>query len=252
MLLALVRGVRVLVDAEVADVAVELKPEVAGEVFEVRPAGRHGVGDRRRGASAIETVPGGYRLALDGDELDTARFERLAERGRALAATGDAARAASAFARALALWRGHPLEELDGWPPGRSEAARLEELRRTIEEDLLDARLAAGEHRRVAVDAEALVVEQPWRERRWAILALARYRCGRQADALESIRVARRTLVEDLGLDPGASSPISNGRSCARTRRSPRRRSLPRSARRARTRVSRRTAEGDAEGVLRP
>ena len=156
------------------------------------------------GASAIETVPGGYRLALDGDDLDTARFERLAERGRALAATGDAARAASAFARALALWRGHPLEELDGWPPGRSEAARLEELRRTIEEDLLDARLAAGEHRRVAVDAEALVAEQPWRERRWAILALARYRCGRQADALASIRAARRTLVEDLGLDPGS------------------------------------------------
>jgi DNA-binding SARP family transcriptional activator/WD40 repeat protein len=156
------------------------------------------------GASAIETVSGGYRLALDGDDLDAARFERLAERGRALAATGDAVRAASAFARALALWRGHPLEELDGWPPGRSEAARLEELRRTTEEDLLDARLAAGEHRRVAVDAEALVAEQPWRERRWAILALARYRCGRQADALASLRAARRTLVEDLGLDPSS------------------------------------------------
>ena len=93
---------------------------------------------------------------------------------------------------------------LDGWPPGRSEAARLEELRRTIEEDLLDARLAAGEHRQVAVDAEALVAEEPWRERRWAILALARYRCGRQADALESIRIARRTLAEQLGLDPSA------------------------------------------------
>ena len=54
----------------------------------------------------------------------------------------------------------------------------------------------------MAVDAEALVAGEPWRERRWAILALARYRCGRQADALESIRVARRTLAEQLGLDP--------------------------------------------------
>ena len=121
-----------------------------------------------------------------------------------MAVTGDPVRAASAYGRALALWRGHPLEELDGWSPGRSEAARLEELRRTLEEDLLDARLAAGEHRRVAVDAEALVAEEPWRERRWAILALARYRCGRQADALKSIRVARHTLVEELGLNLGA------------------------------------------------
>ncbi len=56
----------------------------------------------------------------------------------------------------------------------------------------------------MAVEAEALVAEEPWRERRWAILALARYRCGRQADALESIRIARRTLAEQLGLDPSA------------------------------------------------
>ena len=156
---------------------------------------------RALGAHEIDTLAGGYRLALDGDGLDTVRFERLAERGRALAATGDATRAASAYARALALWRGHPLDELDGWQPGRSEAARLDELRKTVEEDLLDARLATGEHRRVAVDAEALVAEEPWRERRWAILALARYRCGRQADALESIRIARRTLSEQLGLE---------------------------------------------------
>jgi DNA-binding SARP family transcriptional activator/WD40 repeat protein len=156
---------------------------------------------RALGASAIETLAGGYRLALDDDELDTVRFERLGERGRAFAATGDATRAASAYARALELWRGHPFEELDGWPSGHSEAARLEELRRTLEEDLLDARLDAGDHRRVAVQAEALVAEQPWRERRWAILALARYRCGRQAEALESIRIARHTLAEQLGLD---------------------------------------------------
>src|SRR5262249_62114739 len=121
---------------------------------------------KRLGAAGIPPAPAGSRLALDGDDLDTVRFERLAERGRALADTGDPVRAASAYAQALALWRGHPLEELDGWPPGRSESARLEELRRTIEEDLLDARLAAGEHRRVAVEAEALVAAERWRERR--------------------------------------------------------------------------------------
>ena len=99
------------------------------------------------GATAIETIGGGYRLTLSGDEVDVDRFEQLVEHGRGLAATGEPDRAAAAFTRALGLWRGRPFEDLDGWEPGRSEAARLEELRRSAEEELLDARLAAGEHR---------------------------------------------------------------------------------------------------------
>ena len=33
---------------------------------------------------------------------------------------------------------------------------------------------------------------------------LALYRCGRQAEALEAYREARRTLVEEIGVEPGA------------------------------------------------
>jgi len=99
------------------------------------------------GADAIETLPGGYRLALAADELDTERFERLAERGRTLRATGEPVRAAVTYRRALELWRGHPLQELDGWPPGQAEAARLEELRLTVEED------ADGRHHFGSCDA---------------------------------------------------------------------------------------------------
>ncbi len=163
------------------------------------------VGRLRRvlGATAIETVSGGYRLALSGDEVDADRFERYANQGRRLAATGEPERAAVAFTHALELWHGHPFEDLEMWEPGRSEAQRLEELHRTIEEELLDARLAAGEHREVATAAEALVALQPLRERRWAALALAQYRCGRQVDALRSLNRARRLLVEQLGVDPG-------------------------------------------------
>ena len=102
------------------------------------------------------------------------------------------------------MWRGAPFDVLDGWSPGRIEAARLEELRRTAEERLLDARLESGEHRDVVAIAEARVAEEPLREHRWAILALALYRCGRQADALRALKHARRTLVEQLGIEPGA------------------------------------------------
>ena len=159
---------------------------------------------RCSGPTAIETVAGGYRLALDGDDVDGVQFEHLIDRARVLRATGEPDRAAASLARALSLWRGRPFDELDGWLPGRSEAARLEELRRAAEEDWLDARLAAGEHREVVVEAEALVAEEPLRERRWAILALAQYRCGRQADALRSLARARTSWSTQLGIDPGA------------------------------------------------
>ena len=52
-------------------------------------------------------------------------------------------------------------------------------------------------------ELETLAREHPLRERFQAQLMLALYRCGRQADALESYRNARRAMVEELGLEPG-------------------------------------------------
>ena len=158
---------------------------------------------RALGPSSIETTTAGYRLALADDEIDSRRFEELVDRGVSLAATGEFDRAIVVFSRALDLWRGPPFDVLDSWLPGRIEAARLDELRRSTEERLLDARLASGEHRDVVAIAEVRVAEEPLREHRWATLALAQYRCGRQADALRSLRRARQTLVEELGIEPG-------------------------------------------------
>jgi DNA-binding SARP family transcriptional activator len=155
------------------------------------------------GAGAIETVAGGYRLGVRGDDLDLDRFERLIERGRLLVARGEPDRAAANLAEATALWRGAPFGELERWEPARSEAARLEELHRGVAEELMEARLAAGDHRQVAAEAERLVLEQPLRERRWAILAVAQYRCDRQGDALRTLQRARQVLLEELGVDPG-------------------------------------------------
>ena len=155
------------------------------------------------GPEAIETTAGGYRLTVDGEDLDADRFSRLVERGAFLAASGDPYRAEASYARALSMWRGTPLDDLDGWDPGRCEVARYQELRRSAEEGWLDARLAAGDHRAVAAEAAALADEEPLRERRWAILAVALYRCSRQADALRALARAREVLVDQVGVDPG-------------------------------------------------
>ncbi len=47
-----------------------------------------------------------------------------------------------------------------------------------------------------------MVSEEPFRERRWALLMLALYRSGRQVDALRALQRLRAKLAE-VGLQPG-------------------------------------------------
>ena len=70
-------------------------------------------------------------------------------------------------------------------------------------EDRIDADLAVGELAGLVGELEALVGEHPLRERLQGQLMLALYRSGRQADALERYREARRSLIDELGLEPG-------------------------------------------------
>jgi DNA-binding SARP family transcriptional activator/outer membrane protein assembly factor BamB len=157
---------------------------------------------RHPAAPPITTTPEGYRLDLAPDAIDARRFERLVANGRQHLADGAADRATAVFEAALDSWRGEPYADLPDWEPARAEAARLHDLRASAEENLLAARLELGHAASVVSDAERLVRERPLREHRWALLARALYRSGRQADALAALRDARRRLDEELGIDP--------------------------------------------------
>ena len=158
---------------------------------------------RALGDGAIQTTGAGYRVSLAEGELDTVEFERLVARGREFLALQQPERAVSTFEQALGLWRGRPYLELSEWEPARAEAARLLEVRHAVEEDLVAASLAAGRAVEAVAQAGPLVAREPFRERRWALLATALYRTGRQRDALDVLRRAGATLREELGLDPG-------------------------------------------------
>ncbi|GAA2149976.1 hypothetical protein GCM10009844_30330 [Nocardioides koreensis] len=158
------------------------------------------------GADAIVTTPQGYRLAVPHDDVDADLFERLVARGQELLTLGETERAAYTLERALALWRGPPLAELEEWEPGRIEAERLEELRCEAEEHWVDASLRSGHHGEVLAQAQAMVRASPLRERRWQLLALAEYQCGRQGEALQTLADLRRMLAQELGIDPDPGS----------------------------------------------
>ena len=67
----------------------------------------------------------------------------------------------------------------------------------------IDAELELGRHAQLVGELEALVAEHPYQERAAALLMLALYRSGRQAEALEVYRTVRRRLSDELGLQPG-------------------------------------------------
>src|SRR5215469_2574106 len=154
------------------------------------------------GTLGVVTRQGAYLLQAAEEQVDVALFERLADEGRRALAAEAAGRASAVLGEALALWRGAPLADFRYEPFAQAEIARLEELRAGVVEDRIEADLALGRHAHVVSELEALVAADPLRERLHQQLIVALYRCGRQADALAAYRNARRTLAEELGIEP--------------------------------------------------
>ena len=171
----------------------EAPPETAPNALQVAVHGLRKV----LGSERIERRGNAYVLHVHEGELDLERFEGLVSK----AATQKPQAASRTLAEALGLWRGAALGDVAA-PFASLEARRLDELRLAAVEGRIDADLASGAHELLAPELETLIAEHPYRERLRGQLMLALYRAGRQAEALEAYRDARRVLVEELGIDP--------------------------------------------------
>jgi predicted ATPase/DNA-binding SARP family transcriptional activator len=145
----------------------------------------------------------GYRLRLPPDALDTTWFAGAVEEGRRLLAADRPEDAMRELSEALAGWRGEPYADLPATDVVDAARGRLAELRRLAAEELAAARLSTGDAAGAVAELEELVRAEPLRERRWALLVRGLYRCGRQADALATLRRVRALLTDELGVDPG-------------------------------------------------
>jgi len=151
----------------------------------------------------LETVTPGYRLRVDPGAFDADDFERLVERGRMALLRNDATTARDELGDALSLWNGTAYDGVDAGSDVHAERVRMTELRSAASEDWYEARLSAGDTAAVIAELEAEITAQPLRERLWSLLMHALYRAGRQGDALEAYQRARRTLLDELGIEPG-------------------------------------------------
>ena len=155
------------------------------------------------GQPRLQARPPGYLLRVADGELDLHVFEQQVAAGRQALADGNPGRAAELLREAESLWRGRPLADLESEPFAGLEARRLETLRIQAVEDRIDIELTLGRHAVVCSELEQLVTEHPMRERLRGQLMIALYRCGRQADALQTYQQGRSLLVEELAVEPG-------------------------------------------------
>ncbi|MFI0444705.1 BTAD domain-containing putative transcriptional regulator [Actinomadura sp. 6N118] len=157
----------------------------------------------RTPAEVLVTSPPGYALRLPTANVDAWRFDTLVDEAGELLAADDPATARLRAEAALGEWRGPAYAEFAELSWAVTEAGRLDERHRLAVERRAEAMLRLAAAIEAVPDLEAHASANPLREEAWRLLALALYRAGRQGDALGALRRARKTLADELGVDPG-------------------------------------------------
>jgi len=154
---------------------------------------------RALGQNRLRTGATGYQLVVRPGELDVAVFNSLLERA---AVRDEPAEVADLLHRALALWRGEPLQGLDTghalWPVVEA----LVERRGIALERYASASFALGTSTDLIPQLRRSVHLYPLRESLWALLIEAQYRAGQRAEALDTYTRLRRQLRDELGVAP--------------------------------------------------
>jgi DNA-binding SARP family transcriptional activator/tetratricopeptide (TPR) repeat protein len=151
-------------------------------------------------ACTLDRYGDGYRLQVGQDQVDVYRFRSLVSAARQ-ARNDD--NAIDLLGHALSLWRGPALADVPCTPRIDAIRSGLAEEHLSAVQDRYGRLLAAGRDTEAAAEIPLLLARHPLAERLAGILMIARYRCGRQADALQVFRDLRGRLVDELGVEPG-------------------------------------------------
>ncbi|WP_170176408.1 AfsR/SARP family transcriptional regulator [Lentzea flaviverrucosa] len=154
---------------------------------------------RLLGKERIATAATGYVLRCTAAELDVELVRQDLAAARGLIAGGDVALGATRLREALGRWDGPA--DLNLTEP---VAAQIDELRMTVLEERADADLLLGGTADLIGELTAAAAAHPLRERVRAQLMTALARRGRVSEALDVFLTFRRTMVDELGVEPSA------------------------------------------------
>jgi DNA-binding SARP family transcriptional activator len=143
----------------------------------------------------------GYRLRVTAEHLDLLAFEDVAGRAQAARWSKDTAAACELYERALRLWRGDPLANVDRVRCHPSVIG-LGRQRSAVTIAYAEAACGARMYNRVLPHLRSLTLREPLHERAHALLMIALAGSGEQAAALTVFEDLRHRLDEQLGMRP--------------------------------------------------
>jgi DNA-binding SARP family transcriptional activator len=147
---------------------------------------------------------GSYLLEASRADVDVWRFRTLRDQARAAATADDYERAFGLYGAADQLWRGIPLDGLDGdWAEGAR--VQLEEEQRAATLQRLKSGLLAGRQAELVGEIAPLIREQPPDEDLLDLYFRALYASGRKAEALVAYHDAEHRSRKRYGRDLGSA-----------------------------------------------
>ncbi|MBS2547106.1 tetratricopeptide repeat protein [Catenulispora sp. NL8] len=152
----------------------------------------------------IRTESPGYLVEVRNAELDVEVFESLCAEGHQAALAQDWGQASVVFREALVLWRGDPCPDLVEAGTAASQVHGLSETRLAALVARIDAELRLGRHGELVAELRMLINEYPLREMLHELLMLALCQAGRRVEAMDAFLQLRKTLVDELGVEPSA------------------------------------------------
>jgi DNA-binding SARP family transcriptional activator len=142
-----------------------------------------------------------YALLVDEDVVDAHRFRAMVQRAGSV---GDPRQRRDLLRAALDLWRGPLLADMPDAQLRDRLGMGMVQVRWEAVGQWAQACLACGQPEPVIAELTDHVTAEPAREELVRLLMLALYRCGRQAEALAVYQRVRKSLVDDLGIEPAA------------------------------------------------
>jgi DNA-binding SARP family transcriptional activator len=158
------------------------------------------------GGKLLTTRLGGYLLAVPRENVDIFQFQELMARGRAALRHGKPGHAADLLGKALGLWRGIALADVNAGPNLQGLAVYLEEQRLEAVSARIEADLANNRHGELVGELRSLITTHRLHESFYIRLMQALHGCGRRGEALTVYHQLRSTLAQDLGLEPSGEA----------------------------------------------